>query len=555
MSHLASQSHTLTNKPTNRSPVIWVASTIYVIWSAIFIYRTSFIAIDSKRYFALFDDAMISMRYAWNFAHGDGLVWNPGERIQGYTNLLMTLLMSLVSLFTDKSSAVLIIQILGIVFMLLIAYLAMRLADYLVGDEKAPRSAWIGTAAFICTLCYYPLNYWSLMGMETGLLTLLVLSSLLAALQYTQSRNTKLLFAASISLGLAYLTRNDSLVFAFLIGAYVLWESYTAGAFSRNRRFLLPIGGALLLYACFVVGQSLFQYAYYGEYLPNTYTLKLTGMPFLTRIYNGIRFVLRFGVESALILFVPTINLITNFRKQKLLLLALIFAALSYQIYVGGDAWNYWRIMAPTIPLAFLLYSCAIMEWLDLGLPRKIHPNRLSPNSLLRDGYSRSVLTLALIFVAVLATNLRFLPEILGTTKPYQAEFNQDNTNVALALTEVTTDDATLGVLWAGVIPYYAERQAIDFLGKMDRRIANVPPDLSGSIRWAAMLSVPGHNKYDLDYSIKELKPTYVQTFTWGQDNLSEWSESRYVTVEYKGIRLSLLKDSPYIFWEKVNIP
>jgi hypothetical protein len=59
----------------------------FVIWSAGFIYRSSFMALDGARYFSLFDDAMISMRYAWNLSHGNGLVWNAGERVQGYTNL------------------------------------------------------------------------------------------------------------------------------------------------------------------------------------------------------------------------------------------------------------------------------------------------------------------------------------------------------------------------------------------------------------------------------------------------------------------------------------
>jgi len=63
----------------------------FIIWAAIFIYRSSFIAIDGQRYFSLFDDAMISMRYAWNLSHGIGLVWNPGEWVEGYTNLLMVL--------------------------------------------------------------------------------------------------------------------------------------------------------------------------------------------------------------------------------------------------------------------------------------------------------------------------------------------------------------------------------------------------------------------------------------------------------------------------------
>ena len=37
------------------------------------------------------DDAFISYRYARNLVEGSGLVYNPGERVEGYTNLLWTL--------------------------------------------------------------------------------------------------------------------------------------------------------------------------------------------------------------------------------------------------------------------------------------------------------------------------------------------------------------------------------------------------------------------------------------------------------------------------------
>ena len=40
------------------------------------------------------DDAFISFRYAKNLADGVGLVWNVGERVEGYTNFLWTVLMA-----------------------------------------------------------------------------------------------------------------------------------------------------------------------------------------------------------------------------------------------------------------------------------------------------------------------------------------------------------------------------------------------------------------------------------------------------------------------------
>ena len=40
----------------------------------------------------LIDDTYISLRYAKNLVDGLGLVFNPGERVEGYTNFLFVLL-------------------------------------------------------------------------------------------------------------------------------------------------------------------------------------------------------------------------------------------------------------------------------------------------------------------------------------------------------------------------------------------------------------------------------------------------------------------------------
>ena len=40
------------------------------------------------------DDAFISFRYARNLAEGNGLVFNTGERVEGYSNFLWTVVMA-----------------------------------------------------------------------------------------------------------------------------------------------------------------------------------------------------------------------------------------------------------------------------------------------------------------------------------------------------------------------------------------------------------------------------------------------------------------------------
>jgi arabinofuranosyltransferase len=529
---------------------IAIISLGFIIWSGVFIYRSSFIAIDGKRYFCLFDDAMISMRYAWNFSHGAGLVWNPGERIQGYTNLLMTLLMSLATLVLDKSSAVLFIQILGIGFMLTIAYAGMKLANHMIqGNENAAKyQALVRILSFFGILFYYPLGYWSLMGMETGLLTLLLLFGILAAFEYEQNPKPLFLFLTAGSLGLAYLTRNDSIIFAILIWSYMIWKASNKGIDFKELLRFLP---AIFIYFIFVVGQFIFQYSYYGEWEPNTYVLKLTGMPLLARLSNGVGFIKLFLFEISILLILSIIDMIFNFRKRKLLLLSLVLSASAYQVYVGGDPWNYWRMMSPTMPLMIVLFSIAVV-----ALPgRQTSKEYFIRTPMFLKKHEKECGILLLTLTGLLLANAHFVPELLSVQSPYQTQDNQYFVNTALVIDQLTTRDASVGVLWAGSIPYYTGRKAIDFLGKSDRYIANLPPDMSGKISWDGMNSVPGHNKYDLNYSIKILRPTYVQRFAWGSQDLSQWAQTQYVEVEYSGMTVFLLKDSPAVIWNKIHTP
>src|SRR3972149_5875437 len=116
---------------SKRNWVLLFLCTHFIGWSLAFIYHSSYVAIDGRRYFNLFDDAMISMRYAWNFSHGNGLVWNVGERVEGYTNLLMTLVMSIATLLFEKRYAVLVIQLTGIFFMLGTAFFTLKIFETL----------------------------------------------------------------------------------------------------------------------------------------------------------------------------------------------------------------------------------------------------------------------------------------------------------------------------------------------------------------------------------------------------------------------------------------
>jgi arabinofuranosyltransferase len=519
----------------------------FVLWSAGFIYRSSFIAIDGRRYFSLFDDAMISMRYAWNFSHGVGLVWNAGERVQGYTNLLTTLAMSVVARLLDKSMAVLAVQIFGMGVMLAVASLTARIAEHVFDEADDQSRTTKVVLTFFSALAYYPLAFWSLMGMETGLLSLLLLFAIVAAFAYAKSFDFKALLLVGICLGLAVLTRTDSIVAAALVWSFVGWEAL------RRQRGGLALGHLSISFGVFalcVAGQLVFQQWYYGEALPNTYTLKLTGMPLPERIENGLGFVTPFLKQTGVALTLAGVGVALNCNTRTLLLAALAASGIAYEVYVGGDPWNYWRMMAPTMPLVFVLVVSAIDRLVILAIRRKGSRCAFGPTS---RAFPHSSLLVACTVSALLSVNLRFVPEIALLRKGYMTENNRENVNTALVLNRLTTEAATVAVLFAGTMPYYLDREAIDLLGKSDRYIAHLPPDLSGSVSWSGMTSVPGHNKYDLDHSIKALRPTYAQILEWGHDNVAQWAAGHYVQVRSQGVTLWLLRDSSAVRWDVVG--
>jgi hypothetical protein len=63
----------------------------------------------------------------------------------------------------------------------------------------------------------------------------------------------------------------------------------------------------------------------------------------------------------------------------------------------------------------------------------------------------------------------------------------------------------------------------------------------------------PGHNKYDLEYSIKESRPDFARGFMWGGQNVLDWARTEYAMVVYKGTRVNFLKDSGAVRWDYVE--
>src|SRR5262245_59878210 len=222
-------------------------------------------------YFMTFtlDDPFISFRYADNLAHGRGLVFNPGERVEGYSNLTWVLLMSVFArLGLDPSHTwgmILVAKLLGAAFAFACLPLLLRLSRQF--DPEDGTHAWLRAlpALLLGFSVYFAL--WAVGGLETSLYAFLLLwcgDLYLRGL----AGSTRAFFASVGVIGLLGITRPEGFVVA---AAFALHLMVAARGAAPTRRARLAWFG---LYAAFILALLGFRVSYYGDWLPNTYYAK-----------------------------------------------------------------------------------------------------------------------------------------------------------------------------------------------------------------------------------------------------------------------------------------
>jgi hypothetical protein len=67
------------------------------------------------------------------------------------------------------------------------------------------------------------------------------------------------------------------------------------------------------------------------------------------------------------------------------------------------------------------------------------------------------------------------------------------------------------------------------------------------------MNSVPGHNKYDLQYSIIKLQPTFTPGFSMGLQDFSEWGGMNYEKVKILHYTFLLKREAKEVKWDSIK--
>jgi hypothetical protein len=524
----------------------------FILYSAVFIYKMVFY-VDGKPYTALFDDAMISMTYARNLAGGHGLVWNAGgERVEGFTNPLWVAFMAGFHILPIPENWMsLPIQISGALFLLGSFFYLRKMAL-----NVSPGQSRVMLLAVLLTAFYYPLINWSLIGLEVSVLLLWI--NIVVFLMLRVLDTGKFSRTIYILMGVATLVRMDAAVTYLTIWG-LLWF------FDKNNRRRHLLEGILFL-ALFLGGQTIVRKLYYGEWLPNTYYLKVEGWPLWSRLRRGLEVFIQFakGFFWPLVIFPFTVFIFR--RDRKTLILALIFfAQVIYSIYVGGDSWEHRggsnRFLSLGMPAFFLLFSMACFYWYDWGI-NLIHRYRLKNVK----GFRSVAISGFTIFVIISILMWNRMVDngnpISNLSKPAENSLRyflllepsvyisgSERTSMdGLIIRELTEPGARVATIAAGNTCYFAHRNCIDLFGKSDPIIAHAGIQVPFDSNWQVLR--PGHVKFNYKYSIGQLKPDIVVELVKSTVGIGELYLENYKAPVINGHIMYFKNDSPFINWK-----
>ncbi|MGM0557014.1 MAG: glycosyltransferase family 87 protein [Myxococcota bacterium] len=292
------------------------------------------------------DDAYISFRYAHNLVEGHGLVFNPGERIEGFTNFLWTLLIAPFEAMGLDLFQVL--EILGTGLVLGVLLYMVLASAHLMGGARRDMShfwapLWIATSSSVAL--------WSTSGMEQPLAMFLpVAGAYLLWTSWDDDESHKRMAASGVLIGLGCLTRPEIHLIGIILGLPLVVRVV------RERRFNSPavfwFAGLLGITA----PAHLFRYIYYGSLFPNTFYVKTGGSTaVLLAGLQKLHSMYAFNAIGALALLSPLSLLGGERRREKIQMLCIAGGFMAYVVYVGNDEMRWHRLYLPALPFLALL--------------------------------------------------------------------------------------------------------------------------------------------------------------------------------------------------------
>jgi arabinofuranosyltransferase len=295
------------------------------------------------------DDAYISFRYARNLATGQGLTFNAGEQVEGYTNLLWTLTMVIPEALRFP------VHYFALVLGLGFAAAAVWDVWRILRGRAISR---VRSMAALVPLAICP-GYWltAASGLEGGLYSFLLMRTVRALVV------SKRLRQASVYGGLLFMTRPDGLLVIPICVLFVMSDPDQHGKGLRGRiREALPITIPWLMLTAAV---TVWRLLYYGEPLPNTIAAKSAPTWSVARLAGnleeGLAYCLGFLASNPPLTLGFLGGVIVARRHRLTWLCCCIFAAeVPLVVINGGDWMPHYRLLVVYAPLLVIPLGLAI---------------------------------------------------------------------------------------------------------------------------------------------------------------------------------------------------
>ena len=303
------------------------------------------------------DDTYIALRYARNLAEGHGMVFNHGQRLEGYTDFLWVLLST--PAFWLGVDPVVWVKVLACLFGQLGLVVVWELSRHLAGGRSDAFSLFgAGIWAVSGTVIL-----WSMAGMEPTAMAVLCSGGALCLMKLWDRKDdsgdaNRLAWYAGLLIAGAALCRPEGHAIALVAAAVGI-----ADAIRRNHipRPWLTCAGILTV----VLGPyHLWRWLYFGSLVPNTFRAKASAELDLDR---GLQFageLFTFQVNSALFV-LALVSLVLGWRKGWFARLLAAFLALffvAYLVKIGRDEMKWFRLYLPVYPLLIALAADGVRQ-------------------------------------------------------------------------------------------------------------------------------------------------------------------------------------------------
>ena len=288
------------------------------------------------------DDAFIVFRYAQNLVEGRGLVFNPGERVEGYSDFLWTLYAAL-GLAVGANPETWVVT-LGALSYLGIVGLLIWIHGQVAARLGAPRM--VVPFGALAAAAMPDLAVHAVSGLETTCFTFLALAGFAALLV----DKPKLELLAGVAFGAAALTRPEGVLFGVAAIAWLLVTKRYASA--------MRVSGILL---AFFGAQMIFRVAYYGDLMPNTYYAKSGGSAWWGQ---GLHYLWLFVLRYPPIALAPFAAFLAPRKIRPIVFFALLLGGVhaAWVVRVGGD-FMFARFFVPATPFFLVAMDATMLRW------------------------------------------------------------------------------------------------------------------------------------------------------------------------------------------------